>query len=113
MRIRFSIINPDILAQVCSEVDTLLDAVNAGDMERVDSATEKLLLLTGNCRSTDLSEEEWRVFLDGIRSKNPAFESSYILPGSVCATIFPAVTANDFVLELPIDGDAKEEDAGV
>lgn len=109
MKIRFSIVSPDILAQVHSEVDMLLSAVNTGDMEGVDIATEKLLLLTADCRSVDLSEEEWRVFLDGIRSKNPAFKSNYVLPGLVCATIFPTVTANDYVLELPIDGDAGEE----
>jgi hypothetical protein len=113
MKIRFSIISPDILAQVRSEVDMLLSAVNAGDMEGVDIATEKLWVLTADCHSVGLSEEEWRVFLDGIRSKNPAFKSSYILPGLVCATIFPTVTANDYVLELPIDGDAGEEDACV
>jgi hypothetical protein len=113
MKIRFSIISPDILAQVRSEVEMLLSAVDAGDMEGVDIATDKLLVLTADCRSAYLSEEEWRVFLDGIRSKNPAFKSNYILPGLVCATIFPTVTSKDYVLELPIDGNAVEEDASV
>jgi len=113
MKIRLSIVSPDIFAQVHAEVDILLSAVNAGDMEGVDIATEKLLVLTADCCSVDLSEEEWRMFLNGIRSKNPAFKSNYILQGLVCATIFPTVTANDYVLELPIDGDAGEEEAGV
>ena len=113
MKIRFSIISPDILTLVRSEVEMLLSAVDAGDMEGVDIATNNLLVLTADCHSVDLSEEEWRVFLDEIRSKNPEFKSSYILPGLACTTIFPTVTINDYVLELPIDGDEGEEDASV
>lgn len=84
-------------------------AVNAGDMDGVDAVTAKLLALTTDCRSVDLSEEEWRVFLGGLRSRNPAFQSTYLLPGEICADILPAVAANDFVLELPIDGEAETE----
>lgn len=113
MKMRFSIISPDTLAQVRSEADKLTSAVNAGDMDGVDIATENLFVLTANCRSVDLSEEEWRLFLDGVRSKNSAFISNYILPGSACDTIFATVTAYDYVLELPIDGDEGEEEAGV
>ena len=113
MKIRFSIISPDILAQVRSETDTLMSAVNAGDMDGIDIATEKLLVLTANCRSVDLSEEEWRLFLDEVRSKNSAFRTNYILPGLVCTTIFPKVTAYDHVLELPIDEGEGGEEASV
>ena len=113
MKIRFAIVRPDILAQVRAEVDMLRNAANAGDMDGVDVATAKLLTLTVDCRSVDLSEEEWRVFLDGIRSRNPAFQSNYLLPGKICAAILPTVAANDFVLELPIDGEAEKEVTGV
>ena len=113
MKIRFAIVTPDILAQVRADVDMLRSAVNAGDMDGVDAATAKLLALTTDCRSFDLSEEEWRVFLKGIRSRNPAFQSSYLLPGEVCADILPTVAANDFVLELPIDGEREKEVTGV
>src|SRR5271166_4515639 len=109
MKIRFAIVTPDILAQVRAEVEKLRSAVNAGDMDGVDAATAKLLALTTDCRSVDLSEEEWRVFLEGIRSRNPAFQSNYLLPGEVYADILPTVAANDFVLELPIDGEAEKE----
>ena len=81
MKIRFAIVRPDILAQVRAEVDMLRSAVNAGDMDGVDAATAKLVALTADCRSVDLPEEEWRAFLDGIRSRNPAFQSNYLLPG--------------------------------
>ncbi len=108
MKIRFAIVSPDILAQVRAEVDMLQSAVNAGDMDGVDAATAKLLALTADCRSVDLSEEEWRVFVEGVRSKNPAFQSNYLLPGEVCADNLPTVAANDFVLELPIDGEAEK-----
>lgn len=113
MRIRFAIISPDILTQVRAEVEILVRAVNAGNMDDVDTATEKLLELTVDCQTVDLSEDEWRAFLDGIRRKNPVFQSNYLLPGEVCTTIFPAVTASDSVLELPIDSDAGEGERDV
>lgn len=113
MKIRFAIVRPDIHAQVRAEVEMLQSAVNAGDMDGVDAATAKLLAWTADCQSVDLPEEEWRAFLKGIRSRNPAFQSNYLLPGEVCADIFPAVAANDFVLELPIDGEAEKEVHGV
>ena len=66
-----------------------------------------------DCRSFDLSEEKWRVFLKRIRSRNPAFQSDYLLPGEVFADILPTVAANDCILELPIDGEAEKEVTGV
>lgn len=113
MKIRFAIVSPEIVAEVRAEVDILRSAVNAGDMDGVDAATAKLVALTTDCRSVDLSEEEWRAFLQGIRSGNPAFQSNYLLPGDVCADILPTVDANDFVLELPIDGESEKEVTGV
>ena len=113
MKIRFAIVNSDLLAQVRAEVDVLLHAVNSGDMDGVDAATAHLLKLTVDCRSIDLSEDEWRTFLTEIRVKNPDFKSNYLLPGEICTSIFPTVTATDCVLELPIDGDEGEGDASV
>lgn len=113
MKIRFAIVSSDLLAQVRAEVDVLLRAVNAGDMDRVDAATADLLELTVDCRSIDLSEDEWRTFLNGIRVKNPEFKSNYLLPGDICAPLFPAIAVGDYVLELPIDGDMEEEDVDV
>lgn len=113
MKIRFTIVSPDILVQVRAEVDMLLRAVNGGDMDSVDAATAHLLELTVDCQSIDLSEEDWRTFLNGIRSKNPAFKSNYLLPGELCVPIFPVITANDYVLELPIDGNSEEEEIDV
>lgn len=109
MKIRFAIVCPDLLPQVRAEVDMLRSAVNAGDMDGVDAVTTKLLALTTDCRSVDLSEEEWRVFLGELRSRNPAFQSTYLLPGEICADILPTVAANDCVLELPIDREAEKE----
>ena len=113
MKIRLAIVSRDIFAQVRTEIDMLLRAVNVGDMDDVDAATAQLLELTVDCRSVDLSEEDWRMFLSEIRGKNPAFESSYLLPGGVCVSIFPAITANDYVLELPLDEDAGEDEINV
>jgi len=113
MKIRFAIVRPDILAQIRAEVDLLRSAVNAGDMDGVDAATENLLALTADCQSVDMPEEEWRAFMDGIRSKNPGFQSNYLLPGEICTDILPTVSPNDYVLELPIDGDAGKEGTDV
>ena len=113
MKIRFAIVNSDLLEQVRAEVDVLLHAVNSGDMDGVDAATGHLLKLTVDCRSIDLSEDEWRTFLNEIRAKNPEFESNYLLPGDVCGSLFPTITAGDYVLELPIDGDMEEEKVDV
>lgn len=113
MKTRFAIVRPDVLSQVRAEVDMLRRAVNTGDMDGVDAATEKLLALTTDGRSVDLSEEEWRVFLEGTRSRNPEFQSNYLLSGEVCVDIVPTVAANDYVLELPIDGVAEKEVIGV
>ena len=113
MKIRFAIVRPEIHAAVHAEVDMLQSSVNAGDMDGVDAATATLLALTADCQSVDLPEEEWRAFLDGIRSRNPAFQSNYLLPGEICADILPTVAANDFVLELPIDGEIENEDVDV
>ena len=114
MKIRFAIVSSALLAQVRAEIDILLLAVNVGDMDGVDAATERLLGLTVDCRSIELSEEEWRAFLSEIRAKNPEFESSYLLPGTICAPLFPKVSVADhYVLELPIDGDMEEEEADV
>lgn len=113
MKIRFAIVSSDLLAQVRAEVDVLLHAVNSGDMDGVDAATAHLLKLTVDCRSIDLSEDEWRTFLNEIRVKNPEFKSNYLLPGGICTPLFPVIEDSDYVLELPIDGDMEEEKVDV
>ena len=113
MKIRFAIIRPDILKQVSAEVNRLQSAVNAGDMDGVDAATAELLSWTSDCQSVDLPEEDWRAFLHRIRSKNPEFQSHYLLPGEICADILPSVAANDLVLELPVDEDPGKDGTDV
>jgi len=103
LKIRLAIVNADLLAAVGRDVEMLRAAVDAGDMDRADAITATLLTMTTHCRSADLSEDEWRGFLDGIRSNNPAFESTYLLPGEVCTTVLPTASTGDLVLELPID----------
>lgn len=113
MKIRFAIISPDLLEQVRSQVDELSKAVSAGDPDGMDTATEKLLTLTADACAVELTEEQWHVFLDEIRTMEPDFQSSYLLPGPVCASILPAVTVDDYVLELPVDDDTDAENTGV
>jgi hypothetical protein len=89
MKIRFAIVSVTFSHKSELKVDALLHAVNVGDMDGVDASTAQLLELTVDCRSIELSEEEWRVFLSEIRAKNPDFKSSYLLPGYICARLFP------------------------
>lgn len=103
MKIRLSIIQPDLLGQVRNEVEKLSNAVNAGDMTTVDESTDTLVALTANSESIELTEAEWRAFLDRIRSKQPTFQSYYLLPGNFCTDLLPSATASDWILELPID----------
>jgi len=113
MKLRMTIVSPGIAGQVRAEVDMLRRAVDDGDLDRADAATARLLELTADCRSLDLSEEDWRAFMNAVRRGNPAFESSYLLPGEVCASLFPAITASEQVLELPIDGETGEDEVDV
>lgn len=113
MKIRMTIVGPELGPQVRSEVDTLRRMVHAGDMEGLDTATARLLQLTVNCRSVDLSEPQWQTFTSVIRHANPGFESSYLLPGEICVSLFPTIGANEQVLELPIDGEMGEEEIDV
>ena len=103
MKIRLALVSENLLAEVGREVEMLRAAVDAGDMDAVDAVTTKLLATTARCRSVDLSEKEWRDFLEGVRSGDPAFESAYLLPGEVCTPVLPTAAHGDFVLELPID----------
>jgi hypothetical protein len=113
MKIRFAIVGSDLLALVRAEIDVLLSAVNAGDMDGVDAATALLLKLTADCSSIDLSEDEWRKFLNKIRLKNPEFKSNYLLPGDICTPLFPKIATGNYVLELPVDGDMEGEESDV
>lgn len=113
MMLRMTIVSPNIAEQVRAEVDILRRAVDAGDLDRTDEATARLLELTAACRSIDLSEKDWRAFMNDVRRGNPAFESSYLLPGEVCASLFPTISASEQVLELPIDGEIGEDEIDV
>jgi hypothetical protein len=108
-----SIVSAELAAEVQSEVDRLRHAVEVGDMDTVDAATARLLILTADCRSVELSEEEWRAFTNDIRTRDPAFESNYLLPGALCASLFSTIGASEQVLELPIDGDTDEDEIDV
>jgi hypothetical protein len=108
-----TIVGPEMSVLVQSEVDVLRRAVNAGDMDGVDASTARLLRLTVDCRSIDLSEQEWQTFTNEIRRENPAFESNYLLPAEVCVSLFPTIRADEQVLELPIDGEMDEDEIDV
>jgi len=97
------IISPDNLASVRDVVEALRNASGAGDMDGMDVATERLQALAGEERFVELSEEEWRGWLAEVRSKNPAFQSDYLVSGEVCSRYFPDATSETMVLQLPID----------
>ena len=101
MRIRLAVIPPDDVAGVMRLTGDLRSAVNAGDMDRVDAATEKLMAVTAKTRSVDITEEEWRRFLDEVRAEAPAFQSDYLVSGELCSRYFPDATTDTTVLQLP------------
>ena len=103
MKIRLSVIPPDDLTDITRLVDDLRNAVNAGDMDGVDGATEKLLVLTANTRSVNLSEEEWRRFLAGAKVQNAAFQSNYLISEELCSQYFPDAPAETMILQLPFN----------
>jgi hypothetical protein len=101
MKMRLAVIPPDDLADVMRLTRDLRSAVNAGNMDGVDSATEKLMALTDKARSVDITEEEWRRFLAEVRANNAAFHSDYVIPGQLCSQFFPDETGDAMVLQLP------------
>ena len=103
MRIRLAAIPPENLARVRPLIDTLRNASNAGDMDGMDAATEKLLALADEEHSINLAEEEWRKWVADVRTKNPTFASDYLVSGEVCARYFPHATSETMVLQLPVD----------
>ncbi|MDD0981104.1 hypothetical protein [Pseudomonas shahriarae] len=108
MKVRFAIVDPDILTQVLAAVDLLKHAVNNGHVDDMDTATAQLLALTAECQSIDLSEEDWRAFVNGVWKGHPRIESSYLLPGAVCVSLFPTIAADAQVLELPMDDETGD-----
>ncbi len=110
MKVRFAVVDPAILEAVRAGVEQLQRAVNTGDMDDVDEATARLLELTAGCRSIDLSEEEWRTFLSGIRRDYPEFESRYLLAAQPCASLLPGIANDAHVLEIPMDDEPGDFD---
>ena len=102
MKVRFAIVEPAILEQVRAGVEQLQRAVDTGDMDDVDEAT--------GCRSIDLSEERWQRFLSEIRREDPDFESRYLLPGRRCTSLFPGISTDAHVLEIPMDDESGDVD---
>lgn len=101
MKIRLAVIPPDELRAVMRSTGDLRTAVNAGDMDGVDAATEKLMALTAKARSVDITEEKWHELLATVRAQNSAFQSDYVVPGEFCTQFFPDATADTMVLQLP------------
>ncbi len=101
MKIRLAVIPPADLAGFMRLTGDLRRAVNAGDMDAVDAATEKLMDVTAEMRSVDITEEEWRRFLTEVRSENATFQFDYIVPGQLCSQFFAEATADTMVLQLP------------
>ena len=101
MKIRLAVIPPDELTVVMRLTGDLRTAVNAGDMDGVDAATEGLVAVTAKTRSVDITEDEWRGFLAEVRARNATFQSDYVVPGQLCAQFFPNATADTMVLQLP------------
>ncbi len=103
MKIRLAVIPSEDLVRVRPVIDSLRIASDTGDMDGVDSATEKLLSLSERDQTIDLTEKEWREWLSEIRATNPIFQSDYLISGDLCSRYFQDATSDTVVLQLPID----------
>lgn len=103
MKIRLIAIPPNILSQVRPETDALRRAVNVGDMDAMEAATETLVRMTNMECSVDFPENQWRKLQVEIETKNPTHQSDYLLPGEFFTEFFPGLALGTMVLQLPID----------
>jgi hypothetical protein len=103
MKIRLAVIPADGLAHIRHLIEVLQNAVNAGNIDGMDSATEELLSLTAGWPLIEISEEDWREFLAGTRAVNPAFQSDYLVYGGACSRFFSNMPPEAMVLQLPFD----------
>jgi len=103
MKIRFVVIPPDEQKSVEAHVTELRNAVDNGNMDAMDLATDALLNITSGMQRYEITEDEWHSFLSKIREANPAYKSDYLLPGEVCVNYFPDIEPDWMVLQFPID----------
>jgi len=109
MKVKLAVIPREQLAVILPLIEKLRDATNAGDMDGMDTATEALLALVHDQRSIDLSEDEWKGWFSGIRSKDPTFQSDYLVSGELFNQYFPDATAGTMILQLPFnEGEAHD-----
>ena len=101
MKIRLAVIPPDELATFFHLVGDLRSRVEAGDMDGVDTATEKLLTATAKMRLVDITEERWREFLAKARVEDATFQSDYVGPGKCYSQFFPDAATEAMVLQFP------------
>ncbi len=101
MKIRLAVIPSDEVAGVMRLTGDLRTAINTGDMDGVDVATQRLMAVTAKMRSADITEGEWRRFLIEIRANNAALRSDYLVPGQLCSQFFPDETEDTMVLQFP------------
>jgi hypothetical protein len=121
MKIRFTILEEKNAPHATTLTTALRSAVSSGDMAAADAATEELLALTNDALAADLPEEEWRQFLSTVRTKEPDFQSDYLLPTNILHSLAAALPEPDFaalktlfqtaqtvhaqILQLPFDGE--------
>jgi len=103
MKVKLAVISREQLAVILPLIQKLRDASNAGDMDAMDVATDALLALVHDQRSVDLSEDEWKRRLSEFRSKDPTFQSDYLVSGELYARYFPDATPETMILQLPFN----------
>ncbi len=101
MKIRFVVIPPDEQKSVEAHVTALRNAVDNGNMDAMDLATDALLKITSGMQRYEVTEHEWRTFLSKIREEDPECKSDYLLPGKVCVDYFPDIEPDWMVLQFP------------
>lgn len=103
MRIRLAVIPSEKLQLIKTLVESLQKAVESGDIDCMENITDKILDVTAEENSIDLSEEDWQKFIMRARSNKGVLKSDYFLYGEVCQSFFPNMTSDSLVLQLPLN----------
>ncbi len=119
MKIKIALIPGEHIREAHSLSITLKNAMEAGEMRKVDQITHELLSLTDKEYSLSVSEENWHKMIEGVRRFDKSFMSNYIMEkpqleriiasglttsfADIAGVVEHALRDEGVVLQLPFD----------
>ncbi len=97
MKIKFALIPGEHIHEVHDLSITLKNAMEAGEMRKVDQITHELLSLTDKKYSLSLSEENWHKMIEWVRGFDRSFMSNYIIEKPQLERIIASGLTTSFV----------------